>query len=331
MKSMLGDLTDHSNMTRVFGYVPAIFCVGVTIAPLYGGALSKPQERWPHIFRAEFWATYPYFLPSLISGCFTLFAFTICAIFMKESLPSKTGEKPQSDSPTVENLQDNPPTNDAQPIPMLTLLKDYSVMIPIVNYGTLGLIDIGFLVLLPLFYSSPIEIGGLGFPPTIIGSFLAIFGIVDGLVQALVTAKLVEWFGARKVFCQSVLWFYPLILLFPIMSAVVTAQGKVGPIIWILLVVQLIFLVLVDISFPVIFMFVTRAAPNKQSLGSVNGLSQSFTSIARALGPASVTSLFAFSKQYNVLGGNFVYVFLALLVTFLVVLSRRLPDLKDEE
>lgn len=78
-------------------------------------------------------------------------------------------------------------------------------------------------------------------------------------------------------------------------------------------------------------MFVTRAAPNKQSLGSVNGLSQSFTSIARALGPASVTSLFAFSKQYNVLGGNFVYVFLALLVTFLVVLSRRLPDLKDEE
>ena len=81
----------------------------------------------------------------------------------------------------------------------------------------------------------------------------------------------------------------------------------------------------------VIFVFVTRAAPNKRSLGSVNGLSQSFTSAARAIGPALATSLFAISKEYNVLGGNFVYVILLILTTLLVELSRRLPDLKDEE
>ena len=79
-------------------------------------------------------------------------------------------------------------------------------------------------------------------------------------------------------------------------------------------------------------MFITRAAPNKQSLGSVNGLAQSLTSIARAIGPALSTSLFAFSKEYNVLGGNLVYVVLAILATILVSLSHRLPDLpKDEE
>ena len=53
-------------------------------SPLYGGALVKPQERWPLIFQGEFWATYPYFLPSLVSGCITLSTFLICAIFMKE-------------------------------------------------------------------------------------------------------------------------------------------------------------------------------------------------------------------------------------------------------
>ena len=53
-------------------------------SPLYGGTLAKPQERWPHIFQSEFWATYPYFLPSLVSGCFTLLTFLVCAIFMKE-------------------------------------------------------------------------------------------------------------------------------------------------------------------------------------------------------------------------------------------------------
>ena len=230
---------------------------------------------------------------------------------------------------------------------MTALMKTSSVMIPIANYGTLALVEMGFFVLLPLFYSSPIEIGGLGFSPHIIGTFLAIFGLVDGIVQASFAAKLIEWFGPKKVFCSAVLWYYPLILLFPIMSAVVTAQGRVRPIIWILLVIQLVFMVLMDLSYStfcpspgrytihlchvaVIFIFVTRAAPNKQSLGSVNGLGQSFTSIARAIGPVLTSSLFAVSKEYNILGGNLVYVVLALLTTILVVLSRCLPDLKDE-
>ena len=132
---------------------------------------------------------------------------------------------------------------------MLTLMKMYSVMIPIANYGTLALVEIGFLVLLPLFYSSPIAIGGLGFPPSTIGTYLAIFGIMDGLVQALFAARIIEWVGPKRLFCWAILWFYPLILIFPIMSIVVSAQGRVGPVIWMLLVLQLVFMVFVDLSY----------------------------------------------------------------------------------
>ena len=148
---------------------------------------------------------------------------------------------------------------------MRTLLKTYSVMIPIANYGMLGLLDIGILVLLPLFCSSPIGIGGLGFSPPIIGTFLAIFGIVDGSVQALLSPKLIERFGAKKVFCYAVPCFYPVILLFPIMSAVVTAQGKVGPIIWILLVMQLISIVLMDMAFRAFIQFLGRSMNSSSS------------------------------------------------------------------
>ena len=122
-------------------------------------------------------------------------------------------------------------------------------MIPIANYGMLGLVEIGFFVLLPLFYSSPIEIGGLGLPPPTIGTFLAIFGIVNGTIQTLFSAKIIGRFGAKKVFCSAVLCFYPLIVLFPITSAVVIVQGKVGPIIWVLLVVQLIFMVFMYLAY----------------------------------------------------------------------------------
>lgn len=122
-------------------------------------------------------------------------------------------------------------------------------MIPIVNYGTLALVEISLFVLIPLFYSSPIEIGGLGFPPSVIGTCLAIFGIANGTVQALFAARIIERVGPKRLFCWAILWFYPLILIFPIMSAVVTVQGKVGPIIWILLILQLIFLVFVELCY----------------------------------------------------------------------------------
>ena len=77
-------------------------------------------------------------------------------------------------------------------------------------------------------------------------------------------------------------------------------------------------------------MSVTKAAPDKQSLGSVNGLNQSLASITRVVGALSA-SLFAASKQYNIMGGNFVYVVLAMLATIAVVLSRRLSDLEDRD
>ncbi|KAG9315285.1 MFS general substrate transporter [Chiua virens] len=324
MKSMVGEITDDTNIAQVVGIIPAIFMAGFSIAPLFGGALVKPQEKWPHIFRGEFWATYPYFLPSLISGSLTLFIFLVCATFMKESLPSKRGGVFRPGTPTA----DNSPENE-KPIPMSTLLRTPSVMIPIANYGTLALVEIGFYALLPLFYSSPVEIGGLGFSPSIIGAFLAIYGIVNGAVQALLTSKIIERFGAKKAFSWTVLSFYPLILIFPIMSTVATVQDKHGYIIWILLVLQLLFMIVADMSYSIIFIFITRAAPNKQSLGSTNGLSQSLTSIARAIGPALTTASFAASKEYNVLGGNLIYVILALLTTFLIILSRRLPELKE--
>ncbi|KAF9237649.1 major facilitator superfamily domain-containing protein [Melanogaster broomeanus] len=333
MKSIIGDITDHTNMAQAFAIFPAIFCIGSTIAPLYGGALAKPQDRWPELFPGEFWEKYPYFLPCAVSGSFTLFSFFVCVLFLKESLPSKTGQQhPQPDVPTIESPQDDAlDAIDKRPIPITTLMKTYSVMIPIANYGILALVEIGFLVLLPLFYSAPIEIGGLGLSPYVIGTFLATFGVVDGIVQALFVARIIDRIGAKNMFCWAVFFFYPLTALFPIMSAVVVAQGKVGPITWTLVVLQLIFMVLMDMSYSVIFIFTTRAAPNKYSLGTMNGLSQTTTSIARAIGPALTTSLFAFSKEHNILGGNLIYVVLAGLTTVLVFLSRRLPELRDEE
>ena len=83
-------------------------------------------------------------------------------------------------------------------------------------------------------------------------------------------------------------------------------------------------------SSAVISVFVMKAVPNRYSLGTMNGLSQTMNSVARAFGPATFSSLFAFSKEHNILGGNFVYLILLVMACFLVFLSRLLPDLKND-
>ncbi|KAH9039474.1 hypothetical protein EDB83DRAFT_1719445 [Lactarius deliciosus] len=67
------------------------------------------------------------------------------------------------------------------------------------------------------------------------------------------------------------------------------------------------------------------AVPNKRSLGAVNGLAHMVASIQRTIGPAAADWLFVFSLMNIVLGGNFAYVILVLLVGVGVCVSVRLP------
>ncbi|KAI6110870.1 MFS general substrate transporter [Pisolithus croceorrhizus] len=332
MKSVIGEITDTTNMARAFALIPIVFTFGASIAPLFGGALVKPHEHWPKLFSGSFWVQYPYFLPSLVSASFTALSFLITALFLKESLPSKRRKKgPQLEIGSAGAQVGNPSNEDTSPVPIRTLLKTYSVMIPVANHGTLGLVDIGLFALVPLFYATPVEVGGLGLPPFTIGVIMTAYGTCNGLFQMLFTARVIERYGERRVFCSAVLAFLPIIATFPTMSWIIQTRKQVGLAIWALVFVQLLSWVMVSMAYAVIFVFVTKAAPNKYSLGTMNGLSQTTTSIARSMGPATFTSLFAFSKEYNLLGGNLVYVVLLLLLCLLVFLSRRLPELKKDE
>jgi hypothetical protein len=74
-----------------------------------------------------------------------------------------------------------------------------------------------------------------------------------------------------------------------------------------------------------VFIFITTSAPNKRSLGATNGLSQTTVSIARAIGPAISTSLFAFSSENNLLGGYAVYAVFIALTGLSLLFATRLP------
>ena len=72
-------------------------------------------------------------------------------------------------------------------------------------------------------------------------------------------------------------------------------------------------------------MYITDLAPNRRSLGAINGLAQTAVSSARAVGPALSTSLFSFSVQYNILGGYGIYIALTSLAAWAILLAVQLP------
>ena len=72
-------------------------------------------------------------------------------------------------------------------------------------------------------------------------------------------------------------------------------------------------------------MYIPSASPNKRSLGATNGVAQTMVSVQRTVGPAAAASLFAFSVENNVLGGNFVYVVLLVVVCAGLGVAVQLP------
>lgn len=122
------------------------------------------------------------------------------------------------------------------------------VLLSVANYGTLCLLDIAYRAIQPLFFSMPIELGGLGFTPATIGLVLGIFGLMNGSLQALFFARVVHRWGPKRVFMAGMACFVPLFGMFPVINALARSNGVTG-IVWAAIILQLTISVLMDMSF----------------------------------------------------------------------------------
>ena len=85
----------------------------------------------------------------------------------------------------------------------------------------------------------------------------------------------------------------------------------------------------VRVTFPgAVFIFITASAPNKASLGAVNGIAQMLVSLMRTVGPATANSLFSLSidEEHHYMGGHFVYYALSAIVLAAFWVGTLLPN-----
>ncbi|PFH48483.1 hypothetical protein AMATHDRAFT_149852 [Amanita thiersii Skay4041] len=243
-----------------------------------------------------------------------------------------TPERSESLSDIEENsepLKHN--AGDQKPPSMRSLLARREVMFALINHAFLCFSDMCIQVLIPLMWSTSIELGGLGFSPYNIGITMGIFGIFNAFVQATLLGRIVNRFGPRRVhiFCFSA--YLISLTNFPVASYLARRAGYVDWKVWSVVSLQLAMVSLSYGAYTSVQLIVTSSAPSKNALGALNGLAQAIGSCMRAFSPTFASSLYAISLQRHLAGGNAVYYILMAIIicgirfTFLSPKTLRLP------
>ena len=143
---------------------------------------------------------------------------------------------------------------------------------------------------MPVFLSQPIAgdppslplhiTGGFGYSSKKIGFMLAIQGIYSMIAQILIFPLAARQFGTLTTF-RFVVTAWPL-LYFLVPYTVLLPAKLQEPAVYLVLLSKITFQVL---AFPSIAILLTNAAPSTLVLGTINGVSASMASLARACGP----------------------------------------------
>ncbi|EIW57761.1 MFS general substrate transporter [Trametes versicolor FP-101664 SS1] len=332
-KSMMAEITDHTNRVQAFAFFPMSWQVGGTLGPIIGGVFARPADRWPGFRESAFWKTYPYFLPCVIAASISISAFVLAAIGLKETLPRQPRKKHDVPAPAptdIEKLNESTPgqssTKAVEKDPAVAVnevavavtdrdapaVGFRSILVPrvlwaILNYAFLTLLDQSITVLVPLMYSTSIALGGLGFAPFTIGLVQGVGGCVGGLIQIFTFPWFHRTFGARKLYINTYVMYVMVFALFPLESFVTKRAGGVGAVTWALVVLQYAAYVVSYMSWGCVFLDISDAAPNQRALGLTNGLAQTTCSIIRAIGPSLASSLFSVTLEHHLAGGTLGY------------------------
>ncbi|KAF7771079.1 hypothetical protein Agabi119p4_7053 [Agaricus bisporus var. burnettii] len=330
IKSMMAELTDSTNIAQAYAYTPLAWASGGTLGPFIGGALFHPAERFPSVFgHSSFLKKHPYFLPCAVPATYSACAWLIAYLYLKETV-----QQPMTFRELVfKSARKNRPNQSAEtvssetidkPLPLKSLLV-FRVIIAASSYAFLALVDISFRAIQPLFLSTPIELGGLGLPPSTIGNILSFFGVLNGVVQVFFFARIHDRWGSKRIFMTGIAACIPLFLLFPVINYLASKQG-LTPVVWTIVFTQVTLSMFPSFAYSAIFIFIAAASPNKASVGATNGLCQVIVSVTRGIGPGVANSLFSLSMAHNWFGGYLVYYILVLVVGVALFVGSILPS-----
>ena len=213
-------------------------------------------------------------------------------------------------------------------------------------FASFAILDISFctMFMFPVYLATPMEMGGLGLDPPVMGTILATIGISTSVFQLFLFSPLHNRLGGKNLFLTAMSLFFPVAALFPIASRVGQEYG-LNNFVWLLVGVQILLISFANFALSkpsnsllclvrvmnhvfragVSFVFVNSAAPNRASIDATTGFAQMVVSGVRAIGPSAINSAFALGIQKHVMGGHFAYWMMAGMTAISLVIGAALP------
>lgn len=253
VSACLGEITDRSNQSRAFTYLPVLYGIGGITGPLLGGLLVF--ERNP--FNPKEPSPFPYLAPNLLSAAILVVDFVLTAMFLDESLEDadglpKFGQKIRSlfswlwqftsaawhpsyvhrhQNPPYRSLRRTTPEDQDHDSDLDSASEDSAVgedheepsrdqilnrdtILLLVTYLIFALCNVSFNSLFPIFAQAPPPIGR-SLTPSEIGLSQGFSGLVTILFQICLFGKLRDKMGNRWTYRASLFGFVISFILMP--------------------------------------------------------------------------------------------------------------------
>lgn len=261
VSTCLGEITDRSNQSKAFTYLPVIYGLGGITGPVIGGVLVSPRNP----FDRSKPNPYPYLPPNLLSAAILLVDLVLTSIFLEESLEEaqhlqplgrrvrnlfvwiwqftsssrphylkRKGKKAhQPHANGVEEVSEDEDTDgDMDPPNFFPATEELSskdvfnrdTILLLVTYLIFQLSNISFNSLYPIFAQAPPPTGR-SLDPEEIGLSLAFAGAVTILFQVCIFGRLRNHMGNRWAYRTGLAGF---VLAYVLMPWVGYKNGKDG-------------------------------------------------------------------------------------------------------
>ncbi|ORX95889.1 MFS general substrate transporter [Basidiobolus meristosporus CBS 931.73] len=344
VKTVIGELTDHTNQSKGFSLLSLTWGVGVIVGPSIAGLLSNPAEQFPSLFGSvALFKEYPYLLPCIAAASITVPAFVVGFFVLQETLKSK--RTTDAETPASEPTESSPLLSDRNSSHSTVVASSstpftFPVIMAILGYSLLAFQTTLFDELFPVWASTPVRLGGLSFTVSKIGLALSSGGITIIIGQLVVYPLFQRYLGTLVYYRWSLVAYLVTFFSFQLGSVVakkVEYEGWNEGWVWAIIVFNLTSKALCGAgAFTNIFILLNNNVPSEK-LGTVNGVSQCVAAFTRAISPALGGFLWSWSLKSGLpypLNHQFSWILLTLFSCSSLIQSFWITDSKpkaDEE
>ncbi|KAL1877342.1 hypothetical protein VTK73DRAFT_8715 [Phialemonium thermophilum] len=327
LRTMIAEHSTSKTQARAFSWFAFTGNLGLFLGPLLGGALADPARLYPSLFgRIQFFIDYPYALPTFAVAAISLSAVVLTIVYVEETLV-RTEKKNLLEGMEALDAEQSASTKTSQAPSIWRLLRSPEIAMALFVYGYVMLLAFAYTAVTPVFWFTPVPLGGFGLQPAQISALMAVNGFAQAIWTLVAFPPLQHRLGTTGLLRVCAVVWPIFFAVNPLLNLLLrTGARGAATAFWTLVVPSMAVGCGVSMSFTAVQLAVNDIAPDPTVLGTLNALALTGTSGIRAFAPALFTSLFAVGARTQWIFGYLFWAVMVALAIVWTVMSRYLPD-----